>query len=304
MKLTNEDQTHLESLEKKFQAIRDRTTLCVEGFGNGAYIWGEGGIGKSFSVIECLRNLRVQYIIHNTRLSAPAFCNSLEIHRKHVHVCEDVENIFTERTTMNLLRSALWGQKDRSGKQQRIITYGIHPAERVFEFEGQIIFTGNRPLLDIPELRALATRIPMIHLAVTRPEILALMKKMALGGYRSDKGELTPAKCSEVLEYMISEYPSDRMFDVRILIRCFDDRLGVAKLGASISSSWKELVRSQLSGNVEPAITRTDRISREMNIALELSKLKLPKTELLTEWSKRTNRTTLDTYYRRLRKLR
>lgn len=303
MKLTDEDQTHLESLEKKFQAIRDRTTLCIKGYGNGAYIWGEGGIGKSYSVIERLRALQVQYIIHNTRLSAPAFCKSLESHRKAVHVAEDIENIFTERTTMNLLRSALWGQKDRSGKQQRIITYGIHPAERVFEFEGQIIFTGNRPLLDIPELRALATRIPMIHLAVTRPEILALMKKLALDGYRSDKGELTPPKCSEVLEYMISEYPSDRMFDVRILIRCFDDRLGVMKLGKSISSSWKELVRSQVSGNVEPAVTQHDKISREKNIALELSKLKLSKKERLAEWRKRTERPTLDSYYRRLRKL-
>jgi hypothetical protein len=301
--MTDEERKHLASLEVKYQAIRDRTTLCAEGFGNGAYIWGEGGIGKSFAVIERLRDLRKPYILHNTRLSSPAFFQTLEKHPKEVHVAEDIENIFTERTTMNLLRSALWGQKDKTGKQQRIITYGVYPAERIIEFEGQIIFTGNRPLLDIPELRALATRIPTVHLAVTRPEVLALMKKIALEGYRSDKGELTAEMCSEVLEFLIAEYPPDRMFDVRILIRCFDDRLGVMRLGKAISSSWKELVRSQLSGKIEPAVTRQDKIGRETAIALELSKLNLTKKKLGEEWEERTGRKTLDSYYRRLRKV-
>ena len=196
------------------------------------------------------------------------------------------------------------GQMDKAGKQQRIITYGVHPVAREIKFDGQIIFTGNRPLLDIPELRALATRIPIIHLPATRPELIARMKSLALQGYESDKGKLTSEMCCEVLKYLITVYPADRMYDIRILIRCFDDRIGVINLGKTLSSSWKELVLSQVSSNVGPPVTRQDKITRETVIALELAGKKLSQKELVPEWQKRTGRKTLDTYYRRLRKLR
>lgn len=300
--LTDEDRKHLASLSEKIRVIRDRVTLCAEGFGNGVYIWGEGGIGKSHGVITTLTNLKKPYILHNTRLSAPAFFKSLEKHAKAVHVVEDVENIFTDRTNMNLLRSALWGQKDASGKQKRLVTYGIHPAERSIEFEGQIIFTGNRPLLDIPELRALATRIPTIHLAVTREELVALMKQISQQDYRSDKGILPSAKCGEVSEYFLSKFPKERLYDIRILIRAFDDRLGVMKLGSKISSSWKDLIRSQLTGKVEPPINRREESSRDLSLALEISKSCLSKGDRVKEWEKQTGKSR-GTYYRLLRKL-
>lgn len=302
IKLTADDRTHLASLQEKNRAIRSRVTLCAEGFGNGAYIWGEGGIGKSFGVMTTLTELKKPYILHNTRLSGPSFFKSLEKHPKEVHVVEDVENIFNERTNMNLLRSALWGQKDEKGKQQRFVTYGIHPTERTVKFEGQIIFTGNRPLLNIPELRALATRIPTLHLAVTRQELVALMKEISQKEYRTDKGVLTSALCGEVLEYFLSEYPADGLYDIRILVRAFDDRLGVMKLGDKISSSWQDLVRSQLTGKVEPPVNRREETKRDMDIALELSTSTLSKSQRVKEFEKRTGKSR-DTYYRLLQKL-
>jgi len=187
-KFTKEDKIELERLQKKHLAIRDRVTMCAEGHCNGAYIWGEGGIGKSYAVLDQLAKIGKKPVLHNTRLSAAAFFKSMEKHPSDLHVVEDVENIFNERSQMNLLRSALWGQKDAKGRQQRRVTYGVYPAERVVDFEGQIVFTGNRPLQDIPELRALASRISIIHLQVTRPEVLALMKDICQKGHKTDKG--------------------------------------------------------------------------------------------------------------------
>ncbi len=156
IKLTGEDKTALKNLDEKLAEIKDLTTLCASGDLNGAYIWGEGGIGKSYSAIEQLKKMKIEFRLHNTRLSGRAFYNLLDAYPKSVYVIEDVENIFTDRQSMNLLRSSLWGQPDITGKQHRPVAWGIHSNDGVglsVDFEGSIIFTGNRALGKIPELR-------------------------------------------------------------------------------------------------------------------------------------------------------
>jgi hypothetical protein len=300
--LTKDDRLHLASLEKKCLVICDRVTLCANGHSNGVYVWGEGGIGNSYRVINQLEYLKVKYVLHNSRLSAASFFQALKKNKDAVHVVEDVENIFKDRGNMNLVRSALWGQRDSSGKQNRMVVWGTAPVEQRIQFDGQIVFTGNRPLDDIPELRAVATRIPIIHLQATRPEILALMKRICIGGYRTDKGTLTKRQCGEVLEYFLKIFPDDRVFSIRVLIRSLDDRIGVKKLGSAISSNWKELMTSQFAGVSEPPLTRKEKLARETTIAIELSKQGLNCASLLEEWRERTERKSLDSYYRRLKK--
>src|SRR5438552_2350379 len=108
---------------------------------------------------------------------------------------------------------------------------------------------------------------------------------------QSDREPVPPTleQFSKVLEYFLSEYP-------------VDGRLGVMKLGNKISSSWQDLIRSQLTGKVEPPVNRCEESKRDMNIALELSKSPFTKSERVEEWKKRTGKSR-DTYYRLLREL-
>jgi hypothetical protein len=229
-KLTDADLNHLAIYERKLQLVKDQTTLCARGYWNGLYVHGSGGVGKSFAVLTQLDAMGIKPVLHNTRLSGPAFFNSIEQHSKELHVIEDVEQIFLERTTMSLVRSACWGQKDKKGKQKRLVIYGVHPAERIVEFDGQIIFTGNRPLQDIPELRALATRISVQVVAVTKDELLALMKKICTSDFVTDKGTLASDLCWEVFDMLVELWPENKLYDIRILERCFNAYLGVMNL--------------------------------------------------------------------------
>jgi hypothetical protein len=303
-KLTKTDLKHLANYERKLQLVKDQTTLCAKGYWNGLYVHGSGGIGKSFAVLTQLDELKIKPVLHNTRLSGPAFFNSIEQHSKEMHVIEDVEQIFLERTNMSLVRSALWGQKDKRGKQRRLVIYGVHPAERMVLFEGQIIFTGNRPLQDIPELRALATRISVQEVAVTKDELLALMKKICTSDFITDKGILPSERCWEVFDKVVELWPENKLYDIRILERCFNAFLGVMKLKKQIKSSWEEIVAAEIKGGAtQEPITRNERIAQETIIALELSRKRLPRRELLADWQKLTGNPTLDTYYRRLRSI-
>jgi hypothetical protein len=206
---------------------------------------------------------------------------------------------------MSLVRSALWGQKDKNGKQRRIVTYGVHPAERIAIFEGQIIFTGNRPLQDIPELRALATRISVQEVPVTNDELLALMKQICQSHYVTDKGVLTSDWCWQVLDKLVAQWPQNKAYNIRILERCFSALIGVQQLKDQIKSGWEEIIAAEIKGGASPdPITRDERIAQETIIAVDLAKKQLPRKELLAEWHRLTGNRTLDTYYRRLRSIR
>ncbi len=197
VKLTKQEQEALESYNKKLQRVRDTTRLVASGYGNGYYCWGDGGIGKSFNMIAELKTMGLvlgkDWLLHNTRLSGPAWFDSIEKFSALLHLLEDIENCFLDRTSLNLTRSALWGQEDKDGRQQRIVTYAtknlLKPGEeRQVIFTGQILFTGNKPLEAIPELEALGTRIEVEHAEVSREEMLAVMKSICLQGKQTDKG--------------------------------------------------------------------------------------------------------------------
>lgn len=300
--LTSEDRKHLATLKQKNKELTDQVLLCSEGHSNGLYIHGEGGIGKSHAVITTLEAEGIDYCLHNTRLTAPAFFQSLLKNKNKVHVCEDIENIFDDKNSLNLLRSALWGQKDSSGSQKRIVTYGVHPATASIQFTGSIIFTGNRALLDIPELRALATRIDMVHFKLTPEEIIALMKEICEKDYKSDKGVLPSKYCAEVLELFLSEYPTDAFFDLRILIRALDCRLGTIKMHKKITTPWQNLVRKQLVGHIEKPINKTAEQKQLGYIAIQIQKSEATTQEKINQWESQTGKSK-HTYYRLLREL-
>src|SRR5207244_3419892 len=72
------DEDHLASLEKKLQVVRDRTRGVVEGYATGLHVWGDGGIGKSFTVLRTLERLRADFTLVNSRLTGKGLFNNLE----------------------------------------------------------------------------------------------------------------------------------------------------------------------------------------------------------------------------------
>ena len=46
------DEDPLASLERKLQLIRDLITAVVKGFKTGLFLYGSGGMGKSFTVLR------------------------------------------------------------------------------------------------------------------------------------------------------------------------------------------------------------------------------------------------------------
>jgi hypothetical protein len=246
------------------------------------------------------------WVLHNTRLSGAAWFDSIDKFSSQVHMHEDIENLFTENTALNMMRSAMWGQEDKDGRQERIVTYSVKNLlkpgeERRVLFTGQMLFTGNKPLEAIPELEALSTRIEVEHPEVSREEMLAVMKSICLQGRHTDKGFVSPEDCLEVFHYYARHLEADTKLDLRVLNRAIKLRLGIKKL--NLKTTWQELVQRAIRQSTESQqpLTRLQRIAKERDIALELKKNNLTGEALRSEWEKRTGHKTVDSYYRRLK---
>src|SRR6266508_2714949 len=146
----------LAALDRKLLLLRDRVTAVAKGYQTGLYIFGAGGLGKSYTVLHQLEHLGVSYTLFNSRMTARGLFRALEKAPDAVHVLEDMERLTKDRDAQGVLRSALWAQPGRD----RAVTWttGTGGEER-FPFRGGIILLANRPLADLPELRALANRI-------------------------------------------------------------------------------------------------------------------------------------------------
>jgi hypothetical protein len=197
------DKIHLATLETKFQVIRDHTTGVVKGFKPGFYLHGPGGVGKSFTVLRQLDYLQACYQLHNSRMTGKGLFQTLEHAPDATHVLEDMERLTRDANAQGVLRSALWAQP---GHDRAITWTTATDGQRRFVFRGGLIMISNRPLADLPELRALATRIEVYRLEVSEAELTALMRHLVSQGYRQqDKVVLLPQQCLEVTEHLLRE---------------------------------------------------------------------------------------------------
>jgi hypothetical protein len=237
------DVNALASLEQKLHLVRDRVASVVHGYHTGFYLFGEGGMGKSYTVIEHLKRLEANYRLFNTRMTAKGLFLALEKAPDTVHVLEDMERLTQDRDAQGVLRSALWAQPGH----ERVVTWTTATGgEQRFAFRGGLILIANRPMADLPELRAVATRIAVHRLDVTEAELVALMYDLASRGYhRENKQVIAPEECRQVTDHLIAECRAAGCpLDLRLQVNCYQDYL---QWEADRSACcWQDLVSSQV----------------------------------------------------------
>jgi hypothetical protein len=298
--LSAEDRKRLAELEPKHKLVRDRVRGVVESIHTGFYLWGDGGTSKSYTVLDELQKEKADYIIHNSRMTGRGLVDTLCRLPSSVHVIEDCESIFDDRRAWGVLRSALWSQSTKR-PMERDISWTAYNTDIRFVFTGGIILIANKKIDDLPELSALATRITVLQLIATFGQVAALMRSVALQGYTFGQDFLTPKECLEVAEYVIDRMRSlERPLDMRVYINGVKDYLQY-KIGHS-DTDWKDLIETRLRRVTILRERRSDVMSREASIALELSRMEISPTERMRLWKERTGKSER-AYWRRLKDL-
>jgi hypothetical protein len=246
--LSPEDQHHLDQYQGKLQLVKDYTRGVALGYSNGFFLFGLGGISKSFTVLGELERLGVAYRLFNSRMSGRGLFDSLSKYHDAIHVLEDMERVMGDKDAQGVLRSATWSQRSKEeGRQKRVVTWATGKGVESFTFSGGIIMLSNRPLDDLPELAAIRTRISHLHLVVTDSEIAALMRKLSAAGFQHDKKTMTPEECRDVCEFLIAQSKNRQCrLDMRMLDNSNRDYLQWRE--GSSTSDWATLVSARLEG--------------------------------------------------------
>ena len=290
-----ENAENLERLEKKLALIRDRVRSVALRYNTGFFLFGAGGSGKTHAVRGELESLGTRWILHNSTMTAAGLFDMLHDLPDHVHLLEDMEQLYADKKAVGYLRSATWGD---ANMQNRLITKTIHQKRVSFEFTGGIIILSNMPLGEIASLRALATRLNPAEFNPTEEEKQALMWKIAEGG----KFGLSPATCEEVCDYLVFYAKNGaKPIDLRLLDNAFNDRLMYDR-GESLTH-WKDMLVSRIDAQiVEPKITprsRQARLMDERDVAKQLyDKYPDSREDRCREWKERVGKSERALYRR------
>jgi hypothetical protein len=189
-----------------------------------------------------------------------------------------MERLVKDKDGQGIIRSACWAQRGEDGRQKRTITWATAKGVEQIVFQGGIIMLSNRPLDDLPELRAIKTRISHLHLEVTDAEIAAQMRRLAKAGYQHDGKEMTGDEAETVCDFVILESQSKLChLDMRLLDNAFRDYLQWRE-GHS-TCHWQTLVATRLDGRKDDlAIAPRDRQQDEDLRFLELTLAQCPTT--------------------------
>jgi hypothetical protein len=274
---TKEERAHLQALQGKLDHVRDVVGGVVKRYHTGALLHGEGGTGKSYTVMEELRRLKANCVCHNSRMTARGLVDHLQRCPDDIHLIEDAETLMEDKKSFGVLRSALWSQS-RKKPAEREITWSAFRMPIRFVFTGGIIIISNVNLAEeVPEVRALKTRINVLGLDIDNQQIRALMKKICEAGEKVGEDYMTPDECWEVSTFIIDKLELlHRNLDLRLLRNGFRDYLQYKK--GDSKTHWQVLLEGRMAERVVyqgRAKTKDD----EHRTALEIHRMLIPAGE-------------------------
>ena len=239
------------NINSRFSFVEKLVNMVASGVQPSAVITGEGGLGKSFTVIKTLKSagyrditelaeFQIGAVLNTSRAftmvkgysTAKGLYRTLFENRSSVIVFDDCDSVLKDPVALNLLKGAL----DSYGK--RVISWNADMRDedlpRSFAFEGRVIFISN---LDQDKIdQAIRSRSMMIDLSMTLDQKIERMQHIA------ESAEFLPEYSNEVKTDAISLIRDLKEEAREISLRTL---ISVAKIRAS-NEDWKDLATYML----------------------------------------------------------
>lgn len=236
-------------INTRFQFVEDLVGMVATKATASALVTGEGGLGKTYTVIKALeaaglRNidtLAAGVVVNPSKTykvikgfsTAKGLFRILAENADSILVFDDCDSILKDDNALNILKGAL------DTFDRRIITWNTSRDEddipRSFEFKGGIVFISNMPLARIEQ--AVRTRAMVVDLSMTttqKIERMALIMKS--DEFMPEVKNDVKAKAFELVAEMKEKCAE---VSLRTLIKA-------TKIAASGNPNWKKLAEYML----------------------------------------------------------
>lgn len=193
-------------INERFMFLEDFTSMVAHRETPSTIITGEGGLGKTHTVLSTLSKCGLteyiecaatsddnnaenekplfmpptekEFVVVKGYSTAKGLFATLYHNRNSLIIFDDCDSVLRDDVACNLLKAAL------DSYDKRVVTWnsmgGGDDLPKSFEFKGGIIFISNMPLHKIPQ--AVVSRAYVADVSMTRAEIVLRMRTIAFGG--------------------------------------------------------------------------------------------------------------------------
>ena len=235
-------------INKRFEFLEQMVTMIADGTMPSCVITGEGGLGKSYTVLKSLETAGLSNITDLSNFGIGAKVNKSKSYKiikgfstaKGLYrtlfenngmtiVFDDCDSVLKDDVARNLLKGAL------DSFSKRYISWNADMRDddlpRSFEFTGRIIFVSNMPLDKIDQ--AIRTRSMVVDLAMTESQKVQRMEVIALSPeFLPEVSRYAKDSALSFLKANVSSIPN---MSLRSLIQ-------VSKI-ANKGGEWKDLAK-------------------------------------------------------------
>lgn len=235
-------------INERFAIMEDYVDMVAKGELASCLVTGEGGLGKSHTVMKALRNSGLQdinqleigarlsgkrgYVVVKGYSTPKGLYRTLYENRNQVVVFDDCDSVLKDPTAVNVLKAAL------DSYDVRIVSWnsegfgGDDDLPRSFVFEGGVIFISNMAKHKVPQ--AIRSRAMCADVGMTRAEIIERMRTIVQSHEFMPEFEMHHKV--EALEFVAENAynPMIQELNLRSLVN-------VVKARASKPETWKRM---------------------------------------------------------------
>ena len=241
------------TINERFGFVGDMVRMLSNGEQASVVVTGPGGLGKSFTVTQALRDcgLRDMSVLDDYEVGAPVPRNAfitvkgystpkglyrtLYENRNSVIVFDDCDSVLKDPVSLNLLKAAL------DSYSKRIISWRADIRDEdlptAFEFKGRVVFISNLSSTQLDQ--AIISRSMAVDLSMTSAQKIERMRFLLNSdGFMPDYDKVHK---SEALSMIESVKDKVKELSLRTLIQ-------VTKIRKAAGTNWKNLAEYTICG--------------------------------------------------------
>lgn len=163
------------NINQRFNLLNNLTKMVVDGITPSIIVTGEGGLGKTHSVTQTIRDCGYEesdFVFFKGYSTARGLYNTLFDNNSKLIIFDDCDSVLEDKVAVNILKSALDSYERRTiSWMAKMNKNDVYPQQ--FDFTGRIIFISNKAKSSIDG--AILSRSLTVDLTMTPSEKIERM---------------------------------------------------------------------------------------------------------------------------------